>query len=357
MDLKSWSLLVSRSDVACGDVRAEDLRPLDEGQALLRIERLALSANNLTYAAMGDQLGFWSLFPARPGWGCIPAWGHARVVASRADGVDVDTLLFGLLPMSSHVVLTLRPSRIGMREISPHRARVNPVYNQYALELQADEAALDNKATFHPLFITSFVLALHVLENAAFGASEVIVLSASSKTALGLGHLLRGKLPVTGLTSSRHLGWVERLGLYHHVASYEEAGQLGQLGDGVACLVIDFSGDSAILDRMSNTLGSRCVQVIKVGGTHGGAIEAEAMFSGPRHIEQRVRQWGAEAFDQRLREALQRFNLACRDEFQHQHADGMEAMVAAYTRLVRGEQPASTLLIARPNGKAEASLS
>ena len=60
------------------------LPPLQPGQALLRIHRLAVTANNVTYAAFGDvpHLRYWSFFPTgAEGWGQMPAWGFATVEA------------------------------------------------------------------------------------------------------------------------------------------------------------------------------------------------------------------------------------------------------------------------------------
>ena len=70
-------LLVRRADLACCDVvdgepQREDLAA---GEAQLLVERLALTTNNITYAAYGDRLGYWNLFPAPEGWGRTPAWG------------------------------------------------------------------------------------------------------------------------------------------------------------------------------------------------------------------------------------------------------------------------------------------
>jgi len=37
---------------------------LAEGELLLEIDKFGFSANNVTYAAAGDQLGYWQFFPA-----------------------------------------------------------------------------------------------------------------------------------------------------------------------------------------------------------------------------------------------------------------------------------------------------
>ena len=39
----------------------DDLAP---GRVLFRVERFALTANNVTYALAGDGLGYWRFFPA-----------------------------------------------------------------------------------------------------------------------------------------------------------------------------------------------------------------------------------------------------------------------------------------------------
>ena len=41
----------------------------------MRVDRFALTANNITYAVMGNQLKYWSLFPAPSGFGIVPVWG------------------------------------------------------------------------------------------------------------------------------------------------------------------------------------------------------------------------------------------------------------------------------------------
>ena len=59
---------------------------LEPGEVLLRVDRFGLTANNITYGVVGDLMGYWNFFPAPEGWGRIPVWGFADVVASRATG-------------------------------------------------------------------------------------------------------------------------------------------------------------------------------------------------------------------------------------------------------------------------------
>src|SRR5919197_5809788 len=119
-------LRVRRDDLATcklfeGELPRDDLA---EGEAQLRVERFALSANNITYAVMGDGLGYWRLFPAPAGWGRIPAWGYARVIASRSPALDLGRRVFGLVPMGTHVTVRPTAHALGFVDAAEHRARL-----------------------------------------------------------------------------------------------------------------------------------------------------------------------------------------------------------------------------------------
>src|SRR5207244_9459863 len=121
-------LEVARDDLARTRVVERALPEPAPGQALLRVERFGLSANNITYAVLGDALGYWSFFPAEQPWGCIPVWGFAEVVAG--DALPQGTRVFGYCPMSTHMLVA--PDRIdegGFADASPHRADLPPAYN------------------------------------------------------------------------------------------------------------------------------------------------------------------------------------------------------------------------------------
>src|SRR5271154_512776 len=71
------------------------------GQALLRVDSFGLTANNITYAVMGEIMSYWDFFPAADGWGRVPMWGFAEVERSEAEGVEPGLRLYGDLPPSS----------------------------------------------------------------------------------------------------------------------------------------------------------------------------------------------------------------------------------------------------------------
>ena len=57
-------------------------RALAAGEVLLRVDRFGFSANNITYALLGELAQYWKFFPAPEGFGRVPVWGYADVVAS-----------------------------------------------------------------------------------------------------------------------------------------------------------------------------------------------------------------------------------------------------------------------------------
>ena len=69
--------LVKLGDLRECRVAASELPELEPGQALLRVETFGLTANNITYAVLGEMMSYWDFFPAEDGWGRVPMWGFA----------------------------------------------------------------------------------------------------------------------------------------------------------------------------------------------------------------------------------------------------------------------------------------
>jgi hypothetical protein len=163
---------------------------LSSGEVLLQIRRVALTTNNITYAAFGEAMQYWDFFPTgEDGFGHMPVWGFADVVASTVDGVAVGERFYGYFPIASH--LRVRPERVtprGFYDGAAHRKTLTSAYNQY-MRCSADaayrEADENYQMLVRPLFITSFMLADFLQDKAFFGAQQLVFSSASSKTAYG----------------------------------------------------------------------------------------------------------------------------------------------------------------------------
>src|SRR4029453_5718170 len=82
-------------------------------------------------------------------------------------------------------------------------------------------------ALFRPLFATSFLIDDFLAEHEDFGARQIVLSSASSKTALGPAFLLHERAAgVIGLTSPRNAGFVRDTGYYDGVLDYDRVADL-----------------------------------------------------------------------------------------------------------------------------------
>jgi len=293
---------------------------LEPGQVLLRVDRFAFTANNITYGAVGELIGYWTFFPAREGWGRIPVWGFADVVRSRHEALPAGERAYGYFPMSTHVVLQAdQVSAAAFVDAAPHRASLPPIYNQYtrvAADPVYERSREAHLALFRPLFTTSFLLDDFLAENAFFGARSLILSSASSKTALGLAFLLsearREQCSVVGLTSPANEAFCRRTGYYDRIAPYADAGKLS--ADASAVLV-DFAGNGAVVRAVHEALGDSLKYSCSVGVTHwekmamGAAAPGPApvLFFAPDQALRRIGDWGAAGLQARVSGAMRRF--------------------------------------------------
>jgi len=319
---------------------------LDTGDILVRVTRFALTANNITYGAVGEMIGYWTFFPAPEGWGRIPVWGFADVVRSQHGSIAVGERLYGYFPMSQYLVL--RPERVaagGFVDASPHRAALPAVYNQYTrVAREGSDAAREGElALFRPLFATSFLLDDFLDESGLFGAGAVVLSSASSKTALGLAFLLTQakRCPVIGLTSPGNRDFVTRTGYYTSVLTYDE---VARLSTDTPAVFIDFAGNGALVKAVHSRLGDALRQSIQVGVTHWERMAPASELPGPTpvfffapdRVKKRMGDWGAAEFQRRVGEALHRFLASASTWLRIVERSGPEALEAAYHAMLEG---------------------
>ncbi|MBX3479389.1 MAG: DUF2855 family protein [Caulobacter sp.] len=349
-----WDLLIDKTDLTrtqLGPSQAPRTDVLAEGQVLLAVERFAVTANNVTYGAMGDAFGYWRFFPAPDGLGRVPVWGFARVEASRAEGIEPGLRLFGYLPMSSHFVADLVRTRGGLVDAAPHRAQLPPTYNQYA-EAPDPAPTDDHRALLRPLFGTSWLIDDFLEEAGDFGARTVILTSASSKTALGLAFRLKQRgVAVVGLTSPRNVDFLKGLDWFAAVAAYDEIETVTAQSPVV---IVDFAGNADVVGRLHRRFGDAIAHSAIVGATHWEAPPddaalpgpARALFFAPDQIRKRFAEWGAEEFDRRFTTNLAAF-IAGSPWLTLRTLEGADGAVRAWDETVRGAAAADTGLIVR----------
>ena len=114
--MKSTDFVVARHDLQrCKFIESglPEAAALPDDALLVKIDRFALTANNITYAVTGDQLKYWQLSPAPENFGNIPVWGFGEVIASKHPGVAIGECLFGYFPMATHLVIEAATSASG----------------------------------------------------------------------------------------------------------------------------------------------------------------------------------------------------------------------------------------------------
>lgn len=322
-------LLTDKQDLGRSLIaRREESAQAAPGEVVLRIDTLALTTNNITYAAFGDAMGYWGFFPTdRPEWGHMPAWGFAEVVSSGVHGVDVGERFYGYYPIASHI--RMRAERVtsrGFYDGIEHRKALTSAYNQYGRCSQdpVHAMALESyQALIRPLFITSFMLADFLEDNGFFGAQRLIVSSASSKTAYGTAFCLeagegRG-IACLGLTSGRNERFVRDLGCYDDVARYDDIEKLDQT---IPTLYVDFSGDEALRSRIHHHFGAALVYDCYAGSAANTAfLKAQDLpgpppqfYFAPVQIKKRNADWGPAVVNSRFNAAQQDFIARISDQ-------------------------------------------
>jgi hypothetical protein len=312
--MKSTDFIVARDDLQqCKLVETQlpDAADLPDEALLVKVDRFALTANNITYALLGEQLKYWQLFPAPQNFGNIPVWGFGNVIASRHPGIPVGEHLFGYFPMATHLVIEASDvSKRGLRDAAAHRQGVAPVYNAYA-RVSGDNSFAgrqgDHQALLRPLFMLSFLVDDYLYEHEFYGARNVMLSSASSKTAFGLAHLLhlRKDIRVIGLTSAANTDFVRSLGCYHEVATYND---LTSLPSGSPTAFVDMADNSDLRARLHRHFGEEMKYSGRIGLTHRSSSPDEpelpgakpAWFFAPDQIRKRAREWGPGGIETRL---------------------------------------------------------
>ena len=341
--MQAWDFLVRTTDLSQTHVQpAAVSRPaaLSEGEVLLAIERFSFTANNITYGVVGDRLGYWTFYPAPDGWGRIPVWGFARVVASRADGVDEGLRLYGYWPMSTHVTACLQPAVGGFVDAAPHRRDLAAAYNHYTA---APETPRDDLiALLRPLFTTSFLLADY-LRQAAPDATAILS-SASSRTAICLAWLLaRSGRKAIGLTSGKNVEFVEGLGFYDTVVGYDGIDTLDPAMPTSA--FIDLAGDDGLKAVVHRHFGDRLALSAIVGSTHHDARPgdgaplpgpAPAFFFAPTYFAARAKDLGAAVLGRRIADAMDAF-IEDNGWLQVERHHGPDALTQVYHAVRNGE--------------------
>ncbi len=342
---------VATSDLAATRLIEQPPPAPADGELLLKVDRFAFTANNITYAETGDSIGYWRFYPAtEEGWGIVPVWGFADVLASRHEAFAPGECIYGFWPMSTHA--TLAPQRVGPASFvdgTAHRAALPPAYNLYqrcAGDTGYRREGEGWQALLRPMFITSFLIDDFLADEGFFGARQVVVSSASAKTAFGLVHLLhrRGGVEVVGLTSPANHAFVRGLGCYDRVLTYDE---IDRLDPDCPTVYVDFAGSAALRLRLHSFFGDALRFSSAVGLSHRDLQRREGPLPGPKPIfffapdrlRKRAQDWGRDGIEPRVAEQWQGFVQAAQGWLTLHEGAGPAAVEAVYRQTLGGQVP------------------
>ena len=351
----STDFLVSRTDLHQVRLAETPLPSLATGQVLARVGQFALTANNITYAAFGDAMMYWNFFEAPDGWGRIPVWGFADIVESKVDGVRPGERIYGYFPMSTHLVM--EPGRIsegGFTDRTARRQKMAAVYNNYlrtATDPAYDPAREAEQALLRPLFMTSFFIDDFLADNDFFGAREVLISSASSKTSLSLAFLLqsnrRGQVSVVGLTSRSNAAFVESTRYYDRVVTYDA---IGASPNDTTSVFVDMAGSGEIRSSVHHHWNDSLKYSCSVGATHweqmaGGAGlpgPKPTLFFAPEQIRKRGQDWGPGGIEHRVSQTWKAFIPSVDRWMKIERNSGAQQVEAVYRQVLDGKSDPST---------------
>ena len=364
MSATRWAIDIDRDDIAAATLVDQPGAALDAGAIEVRLDRFAMTANNVTYAALGKPVGlfpngkgYWDFFsPGGEGPGRLPVWGFATVTASNVEGVAQGEALYGFFPMASHVRLT--PRRInaaGFVDVAAHRAGMPAVYDHYlrvaALGDYVD-ADRDWWPVFRPLYLTGWLIADQFEDEQDFGAGQVIVASGSSKTAIGFAHAMKQRATrprLVGLTSVRGRDFLADTGLYDELVVYDD---VASLDPALPAAFVDIAGDSAVTAALHHHLGGALKLTLIVGKAHWDSAPGERFpatgFFAPARVEKRVADWGPAGFRDRIAAAWTDFLGDARRLFRIEVGDGPDAALGAYRDAVAGRADPRVGVLIRP---------
>ena len=364
-------LEIRRASIGEAEVHDEPIVDLDDGQIRLRIDTFAVTANNVSYAGAGDMLGYWDFFPSSDPitWGRVPAVGYAEIVESRNADLPVGGRYHGWFPMAEYVTFTATATRDGFRDDGDHRQAHAPIYRSYT-RTDADpmhDGAPDGEARhalLRVLFLTGYLADEFFADSGGatdgsddgappfFGAEQVIVLSASSKTAIGFSQRAaqRDGWSVVGLTSAGNADFVRSLGIYDSVVTYDQITDADHGVQLVDSVVIDMAGNPNVLAAVHHHLGDRVEHSMMIGKSHHDAVPttpttqagalpgaAPEFFFAPTALDRLLAKWGAAEYRRRTAEATQEFIDASRSWMTLDERRGPDGPASAWASIYGGE--------------------
>nr|WP_246864499.1 DUF2855 family protein [Spongiibacter thalassae] len=352
---------VDRSNFRKTKIVNVPLRALDAGEITVAIDKFGLTANNVSYAVSGDFIGYWKFYPATDNWGKVTVWGCGNVIESRSEDIAVGERLYGFFPMSSHTIL--QPGKVqedSFIDVAPHRKELpgTGLYSSYRRTQHEPDIVQQyetERCLLFPLIATGYVLYDYLVDNNFFGAQQVVVGSASSKTGFGLATLLQNDLTVTqkviGVTSERNAPFVESLKCCDQIVTY---GNEADIDPSLPTAYVDMSGDIKLTRALHGHIKNNIVESAMVGASHwedgGKAGELPGakptFFFAPGQIAKRDKEWGPGVLMMKAMEATLSISAKVNNIIHVEWSQGADAVDQSWHNLLDNKVPGSVGIMA-----------
>jgi len=347
------TLLVNRKDFA--DVALVKSPPivLQAGCIRVSVGPWALTANNITYMVTGEQIGYWKFFNPQhygidmAGFGRMPVWGYGTITETNCEGLAVGAEIYGFFPIAD--TFDMKPVKIsphGFQDGADHRTALHPIYNSYTM-ISSDPSFAVHKAlqpVLRPLFTTSFLIDDFLDSEKFFEAEQVLLLSASSKTALGTAFCLRerGGIKVAGLTSEGNIDFVKETGFYDQLLSYDT---ITDFNPDVKTIVVDMAGNGDVTHTVYEHFEENILYNCMVGKSHWQGRPPKRpelgappiMFFAPDRAKQRFSDWGGDGFAKKLGQRWMPFCESASSWLSVNTGEGVESFLKSYKAFLEGQ--------------------
>lgn len=325
---------------------------LSDGSVLLKLDIFGLSTNNITYAVKGNEMGYWNFFPVDDAHSQLPVWGYSTVTASQHEHFKVGDKYYGYFPMASHIVV--QPDKItpfGFSDVNPTRKGMNPIYDYYTdvrndVTYKPEDEAM--QVLYRPLFFTSYLLHDYLQQADYFESKRIIVTSASSKTAYGLGALLHERIAtgqndfgVVAMTSPRNVEFVKSLGIYSSVMTYDD---IASLDDSTKTLIVDHTGNQELLNNMADKLGDSHTHTALIGAVQNDNLDQKGLpkhgkfFFAPIQAQKCIERWGHAKFGEEYAKAWSMFKDKANNWVELKSLSSLKEAEQAYLHLFESTQ-------------------
>lgn len=346
MNRQNSIFLVNKYDLFEITISEENIPISKKNEVIFEIERYAFTSNNITYAVIGDTLGYWNFFPAEEPYGIVPVWGFAHVISSKNENIFEGDKFYGYFPMGRYLkVIPKNENSFGFVDDSNHRRKLPSVYNHY-LKISND---VDKSVEYHPLikplFLTSFLNYFFLQDEKFFDCDQIILTSASSKTALSLAFLLskyksKDKKKIIAITSEKNMQFVSETKFYDTVLSYDNAEENLKRSKSV---IVDFAGNSDYLKKLSDHLGEELKHVSLIGladwssKTNFKSIPNSKFFFAPNHAEKRYREMGVKRTTFLADDLLKEFIMKIKNYIKLEYCNDPKELHKLYLKSLNGK--------------------